>query len=305
MLDQASVRFAPHIGRSCVICNFLKAGSQLNRRMRQVDCGPSAIRDEQSKGTLASQRCPRRMSRSASIHRDALEGSHHPQGHPMRSTQWLPLFTLLLSGGTAIAQDLPTTAATRAALVPAGWQIEAEASGDLDADGRLDVALVLAGAGIDISSEAEALVGPRRLVIAFGAKAGYERVITNSQLIPPTDDPDMDDIFDAASDAMRITDGNLVLDLRLFSWAGGWNMWTKTYTFHWQEGAFALALFDWSDVDRSTGEITLTTADYGAQTIKITHGNISNEIETTEIETLPSTGIVTLGDIADGMAFEP
>ena len=223
----------------------------------------------------------------------------------MRSTQWLPFFTLLLSGGAAIAQDLPATAATRAALVPVGWQIEAEASGDLDADGRLDVALVLAGAGIDLSTQSDALVGPRRLVIAFAAEGGYERIITNDRLIPPTDDPDMDDIFDAASDALRITDGNLVLDLRLFSWAGGWNMWTKTYTFHWQDGALNLALFDWSNVDRSTGATTLITADYAAHAIKTTHGNIANELETTQTEALPSASAVTLDDIVDGMAFEP
>jgi hypothetical protein len=115
----------------------------------------------------------------------------------------------------------------------------------------------------------------------------------------------MDDIFDASADALRITDGNLVLDLWLFSWAGGWNMWTKTYTFRWQDGAFNLALFDWSDVNRSTGELTLTTADYAAGTLKITHGNIANELETTQTEDLPSASIVTLDDIADGMAFEP
>jgi hypothetical protein len=245
------------------------------------------------------------MLRSASIHRDELEDSHQPRGHPMRSTQWLPFSTLLLGGGTAVAEDLPTTAVTRAALVPVGWQIEAEASGDLDADGRVDVALVLVGSGLNLAAEAEALVGPRRLVIAFGAEGGYERIITNSQFIPPADDPDMDDIFDAASDGLRVTDGNLVLDLRLFSWAGGWNMWTKTYTFRWQEGAFALALFDWSNVDRSTGEITLTRADYAAQTIKTTHGNIASEVEITQTEDLPSVGRVTLDDIADGMAFEP
>lgn len=223
----------------------------------------------------------------------------------MRSTPWLPLFTLLLSGGTAMAQDLPTTAATRAALIPLGWQIEAEASGELDADGHLDAVLVLTRAGINLSSDAEVLVGPRRLVIAFGAESGYERVTTNSRLIPPADDPDLDDIFDAASDALRVTDGNLVLDLKLFSWAGGWNMWTKTYTFHWQDGAFTLGLFEWSNVDRGTGEITLTSADFAAQTVKITHGNIANEIETTDIETLPSVGKVTLDGIADGMAFAP
>lgn len=223
----------------------------------------------------------------------------------MRSTHWLPLLALLHSASAATAQDLPSTAPTRAALVPSGWQIEAEASGDLDADGRPDLALVLAGAGIDLSTEAEALVGPRLLVIAFGANAGYERILTNSRLIPPTDDPHIDDIFDASSDGLRITDGNLVLDLNFFSFMGGWEMWTKTFTFHWQDGAFTLALFDWWNIHRSSGETTRTIVDYAAHTIEITHGNIANEIETTQIEPLPPAGIITLDDIADGMAFLP
>lgn len=82
----------------------------------------------------------------------------------MRPTQWLPLLTLLLSATAATAQDLPSTAPDRAALVPAGWQIEAEASGDLDADGRPDLALVLAGAGADVITYA-GTIGDREAVL--------------------------------------------------------------------------------------------------------------------------------------------
>jgi hypothetical protein len=223
----------------------------------------------------------------------------------MRSTRWLPLLTLLLSGGVAVAQDLPPEAVARAALVPAGWQIEAEANGDLDADGRLDLALVLVGAGVDLSPEAKTLAGPRRLVIAFGAEGGFERVISNNHFIPPADDPDMEDVFDATSGGLRITDGNLVLDLRLFSFAGGWSMWRKSYTFHWQDGDFALGLFDWTDVDRSSGELTITTADYVAKTITTRHGSISSDVETTQTEPFSTAGHVILDDITDGLAFEP
>ena len=223
----------------------------------------------------------------------------------MRSTPWLPLLFILLSGGTALGQDVPIPDVARAALIPEGWQMEAEANGDLDADGRLDLALVLASAGVDLSPEAKTRVGPRRLVIAFGAEGGFERVINNNHFIPPADDPDMEDVFDAASDDLRITDGNVVLDLRLFSFAGGWSMWRKSYTFHWQDGDFALALFDWTDVDRSSGELTITTVDYAAKTITTRHGSISNDVETTQTEALSSAAHVTLDDIADGLAFEP
>ena len=199
------------------------------------------------------------------------------------------------------AQNPSPTVAPRAALIPAGWQVEAEATGDLDADGRLDLALVLVGEGIDLSIEDKTLVGPRRLLIAFGAEGGFERVISNNQFIPRADDPDMEDVFDG----LAITDGNLVLDLRLFAFAGGWSMWRKSFTFHWKDDAFALALFDWTDVNRGTGELTITTVDYAANTIATRRGSISTDVETSETEELSKPARVALDDIVDGLAFEP
>ena len=131
----------------------------------------------------------------------------------MRSMPLLSLLALLLSCGIAVAEDLPTTPVARAALVPTDWQVEAEASGDLDADGRLDLAMVLVREGVDLSIKDKTAVGPRRLVIAFGTEDGFERVINNNQLIPPADDPELEDVFDD----LKIAEGNLVLDLRLFA----------------------------------------------------------------------------------------
>lgn len=212
-------------------------------------------------------------------------------------------FPALLQGrGPAVAVDRPTT---RAALVPAGWQIEAEATGDLDADGRLDLALVLAKAGVELSPERKTLVGPRRLIIALASEHGYDRIITNDQFIPPADDPDREDYFDASSDALRISGGNLVLDLKLFSFAGGWDMWTKSYTFHWQEGAFDLAVFDWSNINRSTGGTTITKINYINKTVETTRGNIADDVQATQTEDLFPVNHFTLDEIADGMAFAP
>ena len=219
----------------------------------------------------------------------------------MRSMPLLSLLTFLLSCGIAFAEDLPTTPVARAALVPTGWQVEAEASGDLDADGRLDLAMVLVREGVDLSIKDKTAVGPRRLVIAFGTEDGFERVINNNQLIPPADDPDMEDVFDG----LKIAEGNLVLDLRLFAFAGGWSMWRKSFTFQWQDGAFALVLFDWTDVNRGTGQLTITTTDYAAKTVTTRHGSISTDVETSQTETLPTTNLTTLDDIVDGLAFEP
>jgi len=201
----------------------------------------------------------------------------------------------------AAGQDLPTTVATQAELIPAGWQVEAQSSGDLDADGRLDLVLVLVGAGVDLSIEDKTLVGPRRLIIAFGAEAGFERIISNNQFIPPADDPDMEDVFDG----LAITGGNLMLDLRLFAFAGGWSMWRKSFTFHWEDGAFVLALFHWIDVNRGTGELTITTVDYAANTITTQHGSISTDVETSETDKLSNPAQVVLDDIVDGLALEP
>jgi len=217
----------------------------------------------------------------------------------MRQCLSVLVFAALIS--PVIAQNPSPTVSPRAALIPDGWQVEAEASGDLDADGRLDLALVLVGADVDLSIENKTLVGPRRLIIAFGAEGGYERVISNNQFISPTDDPDIEDVFDL----LAISDGNLVVDLRLFAFVGGWSMWRKSFTFHWKNDAFALALFDWTDVNRATGELTITTAEYVADTITTRHGSISTDVETSETNELSNAGQIALDDIVDGLAFEP
>jgi hypothetical protein len=213
--------------------------------------------------------------------------------------------SVLLSGTAALAEDLPSKAITRAELIPIGWQIEAEASADFDADGRSDVALVLAGSGLDLADQNHTYVGPRRLLVAFGAENGYERVVTNNQFIPPADNPDMEDIFDVSADALRVSDNNLVLELWLFSFAGGWDMGRKTFTFHWLDDAFVLVQFNRSNVDRSNGELTLTSTNYATGTIEIRHGSIENDVETVETKHLSSDRDIALEDIIDGTSFDP
>ena len=82
-------------------------------------------------------------------------------------------------------------------------------------------------------------------------------------------------------------------------------MGRKTFTFHWLDDAFVLVQFNRSNVDRSNGELTLTSTNYATGTIEIRHGSIENDVETVETKHLSSDRDIALEDIIDGTSFDP
>ena len=196
---------------------------------------------------------------------------------------------------------IAATAARRAEIVPSGWNIEAEAAGDLDRDGRRDLALVLQNP----RPAAAGLPGPRMLVIAFGAVNGYDRIIENHNLIKCIDAVDVVDCFDASSGDLAMQNGQLIVGLNFFAGTGAWEMWTKSYTFNWRGGRFELDEFVWSVIHRSTGETTNTFADFANHMLTVWKGNIAVDAQTSTQTALAAGESILLEDIADGMAFDP
>ncbi|WP_105381860.1 hypothetical protein [Neorhizobium alkalisoli] len=201
--------------------------------------------------------------------------------------------------------SLPAAVATRAELVPAGWTLEAEASGDLDGDKRADLALVLQSEKPDLDPTGEPLVGPRMLVVAFGARKGYQRITANHQLIPRATSSFVEDYFDAASGALTIKRGTLTISLHYFATAGGWGMWDKTYSFKWRKDDFVLSRFDHDYTHRAKGDTKRIIADYGTRSLRVITGNIRNDATKTKKLKLPGPSTVTLEQVGDGMEFSP
>ena len=87
---------------------------------------------------------------------------------------------------------LPPTAAAAEGFAPAGWTVESRQEGDLNADGRADLALVLRGQdpGLILANtqglgEPSIDSNPRIIVVAFAqAAGGYRLAMSNHTLVP-------------------------------------------------------------------------------------------------------------------------
>jgi hypothetical protein len=216
--------------------------------------------------------------------------------------------------GSALADDsdlppvdypaIPAKVTDRAQLVPPGWTLDVEAKGDLDGDKRPDLALIIQSEKPDISYSGEPTVGPRMLVVAFASSKGYDRIIANHTLIPRRDNSNATDYL-AESGPLEITRGRLVVALNLFMTAGGWTTWTNTFSFVFKKGKMRLVRFENNSWHRGTGETTLTVADYGARTLKITRGSMKNETKKTKSSKLTGPPGLTLDQMSNGLNFHP
>ena len=231
---------------------------------------------------------------------------------------------VLLAGlSCASAQELAIPAATYPALprqaaaaegfVPPGWRLEAQAKGDLDGDGKADLAFVLHdtdpknvvanpdGLGVDPLD-----TNPRILAVAFARAAGYELALENHALIPRRTDPVLDDPFDSvAASGLEVARGTLRLRLGVFASAGSWSMSTIATTFRWQNGRFELIGYDRTETNRGSGEIEGLSINYLTRRAKRSQGTIESDAEKTRWETLPRGPLLSLDEVGDGLEFDP
>jgi hypothetical protein len=226
----------------------------------------------------------------------------------------LPALPALLSPAAA-AQDLPPVsypalpaeAATAEGFAPKGWRIEALAEGDLDGDARADLALVLRSrdpANIlrEESCEKEFDTNPRMLAILLAKPGGaYRLAVEDHALIPRRDNACQVDPFSAVA----IERGMVRIAFERMMSAGGWDAGMTTFKWRWRDGALRLAGFDYSNVRRNTGEMSLLSINYLTGRVKITTGNIESDREKVRWTTLRSRRAPTIGEVGDGLAFDP
>ncbi|HVZ27169.1 MAG TPA: hypothetical protein VG798_00800, partial [Rhizomicrobium sp.] len=129
-----------------------------------------------------------------------------------------------------LAAALAQHASSSQGFTPKGWRVEASATGDLDGDGKPDLALVLKDAK-----------GMRTLMVAFGGAGGYDRKAQNDKLLP-VGDSDPQQTFDESGLAIK----GRVLNLRIDHLRGN-----STYSFRFQNGHFELIGYD--DVGATAG----------------------------------------------------
>jgi len=238
------------------------------------------------------------------------------------------LFALALTA-TARAQDelkipdvtiphLPKTGADIAAFTPRGWVLEKQITGDLNNDGRPDLAFVLQDNDprnrLKQSADSDYIINtnPRILAIAFAnpTGTGYTLVAQNSTLIPRWTEPNQDDHFDNKQPSvddggtLHIARNALSIGLHYFSSMGGWDAGLTTFTFRYQNNCFELIGLDNDNMQRGSGEETKTSANYSTHQLTIHTTNEQTKTNKTKHRQLPNTPPKTLDNIGDGMDFE-
>lgn len=178
--------------------------------------------------------------------------------------------------------SLPASAATAEAFVPEGWAIEVEQAGDLNADGRDDLLLVLKGQdpaclmanepaspGMD-----EWDANPRILAVAFAlASGGYALVLQSDAFLPRHEDPCIDDPFGGA----EITDGSIRIFLHYWANAGSWYTASPAFAFRYLDGRFRLVAYSNYMTKRNTGESWDLRLDYLSGKAELRIGDFSSD----------------------------
>lgn len=140
---------------------------------------------------------------------------------------------------------LPPSAANEAGLVPPGWTAAKRAIGDLNGDGRPDLALLLRMTSkanvlpIPNSESAETFdTNPFLLVVAFTDSAGGYRVVTSThRFFQRPEIPYSGDVPPGEGDSVRIERGTLLLANEYLRGHDG-------YRFRWDKGEFRLIGFE-------------------------------------------------------------
>ena len=228
---------------------------------------------------------------------------------------------LLLAASAAFAQDPgpqlkippvkypvpPKRAATAEKLAPKGWLVEAKATGDLNADGLPDAALVLHlnnpknWVSPPWAPTTRFNSNPRMLVVAFGTAKGYEVALADHVLIPRVENANQEQPFDG----IKIENGLLKLKMHLFFDSGGYRVGRWGFAFRWQDGGFKLVNFDRDSVIKKTGDTEVVSIDYQTGRKDLTTGNLSKSKETKKHFTLPRKDLISLTAMGDGLQFKP
>lgn len=224
----------------------------------------------------------------------------------------------------ALPQELPPVrypvlvadAGKAQGFVPEGWILESSATGDLDGDGRPDLAFAL-----HMDDPANVLkneggfcgdtidTNPRILGVALAKPGGgYRLVVQNHSLVPRRDNPCADDWF--ASDGemgggLAIERGNVIVTLGRFMSAGGWGMGRTAFTLRWKAGALRLIGFDVENVQRNSGETSSLSINYLTRVVRIAHGRIDSDDQNIRWTRLKGTGLPAIEAIGDGLAYDP
>ena len=227
----------------------------------------------------------------------------------MRGAAFGVVLALLACGSAKAATDIPQLPARIAdakAAVPAGWTQELAARGDLNGDGRPDLALVLRGDDpASIHTDANGVhfnENPRLLAVYFAqSKDGFRLAMQDHQLIPVKEQTDDDPIDGIAAGGVTIEHDTLRVTLGSFAEAVG----STAFTFRWQKDRFVLIGYDSNFTRRTDNTVTTDSYNYLTARWKHTVKQVTDDTPKVTWTDLPHHRLEALSEVGDGSDFDP
>lgn len=224
---------------------------------------------------------------------------------------WRPAGAEPVEAPPATYPTLPANAMTAEGFAPAGWAVESQSSGDLNGDGRPDLAIVLRGRDPHLviansGMGAERIdSNPRVLAVAFAeARGGYRLAAQNHALIPRMNDATMQDWM--ANGAVSATGGVLRVSMSLSYSGGSWESSSYGFAFRFQHGRFELIGYDHGTLLGNTGATTDLSINYSTrQVVRISGNEQSDRPGPQRRSRLPARPTTDLDHIGSGIEFDP
>jgi len=174
----------------------------------------------------------------------------------------IALALLVLTSTRALSQDdrapfkpssIPVTAKTPGEFIPAGWTIEEQISGDLNGDGRTDVALKLVQAQTHPSADGPTERQRALLILLRESKDQWRRAALATKLLQCTTCGSALYGLQKAPAAIAIQKGTLIVKQD----HGSRNLLEQTFRFRYEAkiDKFLLIGVDLTDRDRATGAL--------------------------------------------------
>jgi hypothetical protein len=182
----------------------------------------------------------------------------------MRS-MFRPILCACLATGTAVplpavgVPALARRAASAKGFVPKGWTLETLLKGDLDGDGKPDLAFLLSQRrrASPTDDDPGFLTRQRILGVALADGNGYRLAVWNPDFIPAMDNPNVDDPVGV----FAIENGELRLTKHFWTSRGSWWSSDEDHAFRYQTGCMRLVRYHGTSVHRGTGVVTETSSD--------------------------------------------
>ncbi|MBK8801650.1 MAG: hypothetical protein IPN71_06230 [Fibrobacteres bacterium] len=231
----------------------------------------------------------------------------------------------LAHGGEGPFLQVGEHARSARGFVPGGWNLDTVVRGDLDGNGKPDLAMVFWDHSPNAEDPRDEEVKQkfpeppgssdkvRILAVALADSKGYRLIAENDTIIPEWSYWNQADPLDG----IAIKDGKLSLDLENMMTFGSWEMRLTNFEFGWSEGALRLSGFRATNFNRRTGGGSLQTFDAkrGLMAICKTDDetissrdmdDLCNPPATQDTTHFPPGAKIRLQDIlTDGLSYDP